>query len=163
MTQTVALTTDTRWAAWTTAAAAAVVWHGLIDQHIGLNGPTSEEMTIHQAGAGLLFAMVIAWWMWMVARAATGDQGAIRSIVWITGLLAVGLTGVVAFFAAPPPSADFPYQDISHAASLSFGVTALWRMRSTVGWGSPGRYPRLTVGLFVVYLVVSGSLMVSNM
>lgn len=163
MTQTIATKTDLGWIGWTAAGATAVVWHGLIDQHIGLNGPTSEEMTIHQASAGLLFALVVAWWMWTTAHAATGDSGAIRSTVWMTGLFAVGLTGVVAFFAAPPPSDAFPYQDISHAASLLFGALALWRMRSTVGWGSPGRLPRLTVGLFVIYLAVSSSLMVSNM
>ncbi len=137
--------------------------HALIDQHIDLHEPNSDEMSIHQAAAALSLAGVFVWWMLMTARAAGGDAKAVRATVWMVLVFAALSNGLVAFAAAPPPSSAFPYQDVAHGAALVTGLVAARRMWSTVGWGPPGREAQLTVVLLIANMAVGSPLMLSNL
>lgn len=105
------------------AAAGLVLAHVLIDQHIGLWGATSDEMSPLQAanvaGHGLLFA----WWMLVIAWAREPARpGATMALTVMVGVEAFLLNGLVALAACPPPCAGaFPYQDIVHVATVVVG------------------------------------------
>lgn len=147
------------WVGWNAAAMAAVVWHALIDQHIGLTGPTSREMTFHQGSAALTFALLIAWWAWVAGRATAGDEGALRATVWMVVAFGAVFHGLIALVSAFPPSDAFPYQDMAHVAALGCGATAAHRMRAGIGWGAPGRLAQISVGLLLLNAAVRGGLM----
>lgn len=150
------------WLPWTASAMAAVLWHGLIDQHIGLLGSTSATMSPHQAAAALTFAAVLAWWTWVAARAAMGEPEAVRATLWLVVVFAALYHGLVALAAAAPPSDAFPYQDLSHAAALILGVVAARKLWEVGGWGAPGLLSWVTVALLVVNAAVRGGLMAIN-
>ena len=108
---------------WTTAAFSATLAHLLIDQHIGLYGSTSESMTGWEAANVGRHAVLAALWVG-VAVAATDSADARRALLWLVVVDAALLNGAVAFLAAPPPSAAFPFQDLSHGLALVMGVVA---------------------------------------
>lgn len=151
------------WVGWVSAALAATLWHALIDQHIGLNGPTSDSMSLHQASAALLGVAVVAWWVFMLAQAVGRRPQAVRSVLVLVVYRAVVMNGLVAFAAAPPPSAAFPYQDLAHGAALGLGLVAAYSVTSSVGTGSWGRQGWLTLALLVSDSAVGATLMVSNL
>lgn len=151
------------WVGWVSAAMAATLWHALIDQHIGLNGLTSDQMSLHQASAALIGAVVVAWWAFMLAESLGDRPEAVRSVLVLVAYQAVLMNGFVAFAAAPPPSAAFPYQDLAHGASLVLGLVAAYSVTSNMGTGRWGRWGWLTLALLVTHSVVGGTLMVSNL
>lgn len=152
-----------QWVGWVAAAMAASLWHAFIDQHVGLHGPVSDQMSLHQASAVLLGAVVVAWWALMVAEAVGRRLEAVRAVLVVVVYQAVLMDGLVAFVAAPPPSAAFPYQDLAHAAALGLGLVATYSVTSSVGTGRWGRRGWTTLALLVAHSVVSGTLMVSNL
>lgn len=126
-----------RWLPWTAAAFAATISHLLIDQHIGLYGASSEEMSAMQAMNILRHAVLAGFWL-AAAGAASRNADARRALMWLVVVDAAVLNGIVAFAVAPPPSAAFPYQDIAHGAALIFGLIAsLALARSLVEVPSP--------------------------
>lgn len=154
---------DLKWVGWTAAAMGATLWHALIDQHIGLNGPTSDQMSLLQAGAGLLAVAVAAWWVFLIAESLTGRSEATRALLLLIVYRAVLMNGVVAFAAAPPPSAAFPYQDMAHGASLLLGLVAAHSLTTREGTGRWGRRSWVTLALLVADSTLGGLLMVSNL
>lgn len=115
--------TDRRWLPWVTFAFIATTAHLLIDQHIGLFGPTSEAMSGWEAANIGQSAALLGLWL-VLAATATHSADARRGLLWLVMIHAVMLNGLVAFIAAPPPSAAFPYQDIVHGLALLAGVVA---------------------------------------
>jgi hypothetical protein len=112
------------WVWWTAAAVVATLTHTLIDMHIGLWGETSQDMTFLQALNALSIGIVYAGWFLVVIRGIRGERWAMRAAFLYTSVFAFLLHGLVAFVAAPPPSAAFPYQDLAHSLSLIFGGIA---------------------------------------
>lgn len=149
---------------WLAAASAGLVLaHVLIDQHIGLFGPTSEAMSLLQAanvaGHGLLFA----WWMLLVAWArAPARPGATMALTAMVAVEALGLNGLVALAACPPPCAGaFPYQDIVHVATVVVGGWASlagYRAWKTSHRGEGQRLTWLTIAVIVASMVLSAPL-----
>lgn len=138
------------WVWWVAGALAASLWHSFIDAQIGLMGPTSEVMTLAQGTALALDAALVGWWIYLMAGAASGSGIHLGGLVLLVMVEPVLLDGLVAFVVAPPPSAAFPYQDLSHLLSLGLGVGALWELRRSVGWGRWGWPSWVALGLKVV-------------
>jgi hypothetical protein len=152
------------WLPWTAAALGATVAHLLIDYHIGLYGETSEMMSSLQAASALRQAVLIAWWL-VLAVAAVNDTGALTALFWLVVVDAAIMNGVVAFVAAPPPSAAFPYQDLAHGAALVFGVIAAVRIgRRRVELGPPAnkRWLVATIAILVTVQVLGLALFVDQ-
>lgn len=140
-----------RWALWTLVAYAATVFHIFIDMHIGLFGEISDQMSVVKGFWGLTQSAVLAWWMLVTIRAANGDGPALRSSLFLTGLLAFVLNGLVALIAAPPVSDAAPWQDLAHITATVAGFMAL-RAGGRVGgpWPKGGRLLAISIGLVVV-------------
>lgn len=145
------------------AAAGLVLAHVMIDQHIGLWGVTSEQMSLLQAanvaGHGLLFA----WWMVLIAWArAPARPGATMALTLMVGLEALLFNGLVALAACPPPCAGaFPYQDIVHLAIVGVGGWAgltAYRAWQTRHRGEGRRLTWLTVAVIVASMALSAPL-----
>lgn len=113
-------------------------------------GPTSETMTFAQGAALAVDAMLVGWWLYAAAGTATGDSSALGALTLLLFLEPVLLDGAVAFVVAPPPAAAFPYQDLSHLASLVLGVGAVLTLRRSIGWGQWGWPSWVAVGLKVL-------------
>jgi hypothetical protein len=129
----------------------ATLAHVLIDMHIGLWGETSREMSVPQAGNVTMFAAIYAWWAVSLVYAWNGDRWALRTLLLFAFVHAFLLNGLVALFAAPPPSAAFPYQDIAHVGSLvagGFATLYLWRPSRRRADG--GRLWLLVVALLIL-------------
>lgn len=111
----------------------------------------------------MLGVAVVAWWVVLITEAVQGRAPAIRAALLVVVYRAVLMNGIAALAAAPRPSAAFPYQDISHAASLGLGLVAARSLVSTVGPGTIGRRVWQTLGLLLLDSAVGGFLMVSNL
>lgn len=144
------------WQGWVAGAFAAAIWHTFIDAQIGLLGPTSETMTAAQGIALVFDALLVGWWLYLAFGAAAAEQAALGALTLLVLLEPVLFDGAVAFVVAPPPSAAFPYQDLSHFLSLVLGIVALWALRRSVGWGRWG-WPSWVALILKVAGSVSGS------
>lgn len=116
-------------ATWLAAASAGLVLvHVLIDQHIGLWGPTSDSMSHLQAANLGARGVLFAWWMlvvvWVQDPGRKGAPLALFLLVFIEGFLSHGLVAIGACL--PPCSGAFPYQGFAHAANLLVGGWASW-------------------------------------
>lgn len=147
------------------AAAGLVLAHVMIDQHIGLWGATSEQMSPLQAanvaGHGLLFA----WWMLVIAWAREPARpGATMALTVVVGVEAFLLNGLVALAACPPPCAGaFPYQDLVHVATVVVGGWAgleAYRSWRASHRGESRRLTWLTVAVIVASMALSAPLSV---
>lgn len=145
------------------ASGGLVLAHVLIDQHIGLWGATSEQMSLLQAanvaGHGLLFA----WWMLLIAWArAPARPGATMALTVFLAVEAFLLHGLVAVTACPPPCAGaFPYQDIVHVGIVvggGWGALAGYRARGASHRGETRRLTWLTVAVIVASMALSAPL-----
>lgn len=116
--------TDSNWLPPTIGALAATVSHLFVDLHIGLFGPSADVVSLSQAANIGLLAAIFSVWAYAIARAQVSSKSALATVAVFCGLWAAFGNGVVAVIVAPPPSLGFPYQDITHAASLVFGATA---------------------------------------
>jgi hypothetical protein len=118
------------WLLMNAAALAFTLAHVLIDFQIGLFGETSLTMTPLQAANAFITSLVFASWSASMAMAASGSSKGYSATFALVIGWAILSNGLVAVFAAPPPSAAFPYQDITHFGSLIFGglgAYAVWR------------------------------------
>jgi len=130
--------------------------HLFIDTHIGLFGRTSLEMSGMTAVNILLSSLIFGWWA--VALGLAGQQnraGLVAALALSFGWAFLG-NGLVAFVAAPPPSAAFPYQDLAHFGSFVCGglaAVATWReVKAAAGafhWWLPGGAIVLTVMILI--------------
>ncbi|HSJ29452.1 MAG TPA: hypothetical protein VLB67_14690 [Acidimicrobiia bacterium] len=140
------------WLVWTVLAFVATVFHVLIDQHLGLFGAVSSDMSVVKGLWGLFQSLLLGWWMLMAALAVGGNGVALRSCVVLTAIFAFGVNGVVAIIAAPPISDAAPWQDISHfgAAIAGFQATRTG-IRQLGKQGSPkgGRLLVISVAILV--------------
>jgi hypothetical protein len=152
------------WLPWTAAALGATVAHLLIDYHIGLYGETSETMSALQAASAVRQAVLIAWWL-VLAVAAVYDSGALTALFWLVVVDAAIMNGVVAFAVAAPPSAAFPYQDLTHGAALVFGVIAavqIGRRKTQLDRPSHNRWLVATIAILVGVQILGLALFVSQ-
>jgi hypothetical protein len=164
--------TDTQVWLWLNITALAfALAHVFIDFHIGLFGQSSIHMSLLQAGNILVLVLINAWWVACLVSAVP-DNGHLRSR-WtgLSGAFAIAFiwaflgNGLVAVFAAPPPSAAFPYQDITHFGSLVFGglaAFATWKEMKTRS--NPIRLqPLVAVGVLIfLAMIVNGVLALST-
>lgn len=156
-----------RWSQQTSVLAACsaglVLTHVLIDQHIGLWGASSEQMSVLQAAHVGTKGLLFGWWVLMLAWARSparpGAPLALLLLVLIKGFLSEGL---VALFACPPPCAGaFPYQDVVHVANLVVGGLASWAAyRSWKQASDASRWllPVVTIAIIVLGSAISGTL-----
>jgi hypothetical protein len=165
--------TDTQVWVWLNITALAfALAHVFIDFHIGLFGQSSIHMSLLQAGNILVLVLINAWWVACLVSAVP-PNGHLRSR-WtgLSGAFAIAFiwaflgNGLVAVFAAPPPSAAFPYQDITHFGSLVFGglaAFATWKEMKTRS--NPIRLqPLVAVGVLIfLAMIVNGILALSTM
>ncbi|HVS01397.1 MAG TPA: hypothetical protein VMT16_01385 [Thermoanaerobaculia bacterium] len=83
---------------------------------------------------------------------ASGHKSALAAAFTLSLLWGALGNGLISLFIAPPPSLEFPYQDVTHFGSLIFGTLpamATWRaLRRT-----PGRV-RPTFWVLVVLVIV---------
>ena len=121
--------TASSWLRWTIVALMAALTHVLIDYHIGLFGEHSSRMALIQALAALSVALLFGTWAAAIGAAGAGGADALRVVFWFTVVEAALLNGALGFVGAPPPADAFPYQDVSHGASLTAGVVAAVRIR----------------------------------
>lgn len=142
------------WVVWTAVTFAAVVYHLLIDFHLGLYGQISAEMGLVKGLWGLARSLLLAWWLLLVALAIGGRPGALRATLIVVVAEGVLLQGAVAIAVAPPPSDAFPWQDIAHFAALASGGVATWMIwRERARRGVPGGGRWLVVGTVVLLVV----------
>ena len=147
---------STTWIWWNAAAMFATLAHVFIDLHIGLWGASSREMSMVQASNAFVWAALYGWWLLVVLYASRGERWALRSVLVLVGIYAVLLNGLVAFIVAPPPSAAFPYQDIAHGLSLTFGLIATVMVWRALPRASDGGRKGLFAG--TVVLIVLGQI-----
>ena len=125
-----------RWLLTSTAAFAFSLSHLFIDFQIGLFGQSSSSISVLQAVLVATIGVTFGWWALAISEARSGSgDGLATAFVFACGW-AFGVNGLMALFAAPPPSAGFPYQDITHIGSLIFGGLAalgLWGKVHEVG------------------------------
>ena len=114
--------------------------HLFVDFHIGLFGPSSLSMSLPQASLAAAFGVLYGWWAFSLGAARHGSSsGLVAAFAFAIGW-AFCVNGLIAMLVAPPPSAGFPYQDITHVGSLIFGGAAaygLWQKvheLPEVGW-----------------------------
>lgn len=117
------------WAGWAAAAFAAATSHLLIDVHLGLYGANAADMSVVKGAWIVARSLLWGWWLLLVPLAVLGRAGALAAVMIVTAVEAFLLDGLVAIVVAPPPSAAFPWQDITHVAALVTGGVAVWRMR----------------------------------
>ena len=149
------------WLTLNAAALTASLAHAFVDHHIGLFGPSSTALSPLQAVNILLTCLVVAGWVVSLATAATGARSGLSgALAFAVGWGAL-LNGAVAVGAAPPPSAGFPYQDITHVASLVLGSLAgyaTWRECRRRGVTASRRAAGAAVALMLAALVVQAVL-----
>lgn len=107
--------------------------HVLIDFHIGLFGETSKNMSMLEALNVATTAGIYGFWAWAIAGARNKEVPAISTALVFALVQSALINGLVAFFAAPPPSSAYPFQDLTHLGSLAAGSMAglgLWSLRS---------------------------------
>jgi hypothetical protein len=146
--------------------------HVFIDFHIGLFGETSHHMSPLQAGNILMLVLINAWWILCLSAAVNKKAEKSNRMADLTGVFVIVLVwaflfnGLVAVVAAPPPSAAFPYQDISHFGSLIFGGLAAWTTWSEMKLREEAVNHKaiLAAGLIIlVFMVVNGALTIPLM
>jgi hypothetical protein len=144
--------------------------HVFVDFHIGLFGETSIHMSPLQAGNILFLVLINAWWVACLAAAVHANEKRHSRWTGLSGAFLIAFiwaflgNGLVAVFAAPPPSTAFPYQDITHFGSLIFGGLAAFATRKEMKARSQGMKfkPILAVGLLLVLaMTVNGILALS--
>jgi hypothetical protein len=135
--------------------------HVFIDFHIGLFGETANHMSLLQAGNILILVLINAWWVACLAAAVHADEKLHSRWTGLSGAFSIAFiwaflgNGLVAVVAAPPPSAAFPYQDVTHFGSLVFGGLAAystWKEMKTRSQGFKIK-PILAVGLLLVLAI----------
>jgi hypothetical protein len=154
--------------AWLLLNAAALGFataHVLVDFHIGLFGESSHHMAPIQAGNVLVQAGLVSIWCLSLASAYAGSKpGLTGAFILAVGWAFLG-NGLVAVIAAPPPSAAFPYQDITHFGSLVFGgiaSLATWRELKRKGVSLDRWAAFVSTGVIIAAMGVSGILGLSN-
>jgi hypothetical protein len=120
------------WLGLNVAALTASLAHTFVDYHIGLFGASSPTMSLAQAGNVLLTCLVIAWWGVSLATARSGTRPGLSGAYALAVGWALLANGIAAVVAVPPPSAAFPYQDITHFGSLIFGGLAAYTTRREI-------------------------------
>lgn len=156
-----------RWRALVAGAAGLALVHILIDRHIGLAGPTSDEMgwltALDILGIGFLFA----WWVRSVDEASYAqDRGAALSVVLLAFVVSFLGHGIIGVAACPPPcDGAYPYQDLAHVGNVLVGGLAAWaswtrlrEMPGTTRWV----HPMITVALVLWTLTTSSLLALEN-
>lgn len=135
-------------------ALTVVLLHVLIDFHIGLFGETSQVMTLAQAANAFQFALMAAGWMVALTIAMRGSRTGTACAIAIVAVWGLILNGLVAFLLVPPPSAAYPYQDLTHIGGILFGGLAtytLWEQLKRQEGAIDRRYLLLTlVWLFIL-------------
>lgn len=150
------------WLGFNVAALTASLAHTFIDIHLGLMGVTSLIMSPVQAGTILLICLVIAWWSLSLATADSGARPGLSGTFALSVGWALLANGAAVIIAAPPPSPAFPYQDIAHFSSFTFGGLAAyttWRELKQHGvatnWWFIGVAVALMLATFVLQAVLS--------
>lgn len=135
-------------------ALTVVLLHVLIDFHIGLFGDSSHVMTVAQAANAFQFALTAGGWMVALTVAMRGSRTGTASALTIVAVWGLIINGLVAFLLVPPPSAAYPYQDITHLGGILFGGLAtytLWEQLKRQEGTIDRRYLLLTlVWLFIL-------------
>lgn len=135
-------------------ALTVVLLHVLIDFHIGLFGESSQVMTMAQAANAFQFALTAGGWMVALTFAMRGSRTGTVSALAIVAVWGFIINGLVAFLLVPPPSAAYPYQDLSHLGGILFGGLAtytLWEQLKRQENTIDRRYLLLTlVWLFIL-------------
>ncbi|MFO7538221.1 MAG: hypothetical protein R6X32_09190 [Chloroflexota bacterium] len=155
--------------AWLLLNATALLFalaHSLVDFHLGLFGQTSIFMTPLQAANILFICLITGWWSVSLAIAAGDGRGGLSSAFVLSLVWAFLGHGAVAVVAAPPPSAAFPYQDITHFGSLIFGGLAVYATRKEMkarAMPFNRSFVVITVVLIVAAMAINGVLALSNM
>lgn len=144
---------STGWLWWSALATMSTLAHTLIDQHIGLWGDSSDEMSALQAANTTAQGAVYGWWLLVIAFGVQGDRWALRSVLAMAFVNAFLFHGLIALFAAPPPTSAFPYQDLAHAASLTTGGTAAVLTRRKLLDAPPGGRRYLFYGAIAVVVL----------
>jgi hypothetical protein len=101
-----------------------------------------------------------------LAVAAGDGQGGLSSAFVLSLLWAFLGHGAIAIMAAPPPSAAFPYQDITHFGSLIFGglaAYATWKAMRASAMPFNRLFVVITAVLIVATMAVNGMLALSNL
>ena len=150
------------WLVLNAAAMGVSLAHALIDQHLGLSGPSSSSMSLLQATHIALTCLVVAWWALCLAAATGPGRGGLSGAVTLAAVWAFLATGAAAVAAAPPPSDAFPFQDLTHFGGIVLGASAavttwreLVRSRTPWSWTWAGIAVLLLAGLFAVQAVLS--------
>lgn len=149
------------WLGLQAAALAVSLAHTFVDAHIGLFGPTSRDMTPLQAGTVLATCLVFGWWGVCLGTSTAGTRPGLGGAFALAVGWASLANGAVTVVAAPPPSAAFPYQDITHFGSLALGALAAWATwREMRGTGTAAHRPfvGIAVGLALAAFVLQGVL-----
>jgi hypothetical protein len=106
-------------------------------------------------------SLLTAMWAIGLGWVALGEARG-HATVFIIGLLWAFLGDGVVIAACPPPCADgFPYQDISHVASLGFGAApawASWRQLKQTDGISGWFMPVFTFGIITVVFALEAFL-----
>jgi hypothetical protein len=146
-------------------ALAFALGHVFIDLHIGLFGETSVYMSPLQAANILFLVLINAWWIaCLVSAARDPEQTGIFNLAGaftIVFVWAFLINGMVAVIAAPPPSAAFPYQDLTHFGSLIFGglaSRAAWKEMKVREIPFKLKSALPTVLLLLFFMVINGAL-----
>jgi hypothetical protein len=164
--RTATLQRPPNWVLLSVIALAFTLAHVMVDLHIGLFGESSNSMAPLQAANLFLTGLVVAWWSATLALAVGGSS------VGFSGafVMAIGWAflnhGAVPIAVAPPPSAAFPYQDISHFGSLIFGgwaAYAVWREMRTLRIPFERRSVIFASGVILITAVVGGVVALSHM
>ncbi len=142
------------------AAIASSLAHLFVDVFIGLFG-SGKAMSFPQAL--LLFAVAALYGWWPVAFVMTErrEPGGPAALLLLCGLWAALGNGVAGLVGCPPPCANaFPYQDLTHVASLVFGAAAsyaIWRAhRGALTFRA--RWPVTAIAL-VLAVIAAGALL----
>jgi hypothetical protein len=154
------------WLLLNVAALIFALAHSLVDFHLGLFGETSIFMTPLQAANILVICLITGWWSVSLAIAAGDGRGGLSSVFVLSLAWAFLGHGAVAIMAAPPPSAAFPYQDITHFGSLIFGGLAAYAtLKEMRARAMPFNrsFVVITVVLIVAAMAVNGVLALSNL
>lgn len=141
------------------AALAVVLFHVLIDVHIGLYGPSSTVMTPGQAANAFRIAGTAGGWMIALGGSMRGSRTGTACTLAFVGVWALVLNGLVAFLVVPPPSAAFPYQDVAHVGGIVFGGLAtyvLWIRMDRQDGAIDRRYLLVALGWLLLVAPILG-------
>jgi hypothetical protein len=152
-----------RWLWLTSAALAFSLVHIIIDFNIGLFGATSKTMSLAAGLHILALGLIYAWWALTLGRAALGQTGGLAGLFGVTFLWSFLGNGLITIFAAPPPSAAFPFQDIAHFGNLLIGGWAsyeLWRAIQAAPPPAQWRWAFVALGLSVLVYICESLLFI---